>query len=165
MQRGFTLIELLLYVAIVGTLLGALAVFFGMTAEARIRNQSLSEINQQGQYAMDIITGSLRNADSITLPVAASSGGTLTTVVPTASASPTVVTTTSNVLTIKEGAATAVPLTNSKVQATNLSIKNLTRSGTRGTVQVSFTLSRVNPNNRAEFDYARTFVTTVSLRP
>jgi type II secretory pathway pseudopilin PulG len=164
-QSGFTLLELLLYVSIIGTLLGALALFFGMTAEVRLRNQAVSEVTQQGQAAMETIASSVRNATAITTPATGASGSTLTVTVPTASLSPTIVASDGTTLTIKEGSGTAIALTNSKVRVTTISIKNLSRSASKGTVQISFTLARVNPSNRPELDYNRTFTTTIGLRP
>lgn len=163
-QRGYTLIELLLYVSMIGILLGGVTTFFAMATEARVKNQSISEVNDQGVYAMDIITQTVRNATDITTPTAGITGSSLTLTVPTGSLSPTVFSLSGTTLQIKEGAAAAVSLTSSKVQVTALSIKNLTRSGTHGIVQVSLTLSRVNTTGRNEYDYQRTFTTSVSLR-
>lgn len=164
-QKGYTLIELLLYISVVGLLLVGVSLFFALTADARIKNQSISEVNQQGQAAMDIITQTVRNADSISVPATAASGSQLTLVVPTSANSPTVFNLSGTVLQIKEGTAATIALTNSKVQVTSLSFKNLSRASTPGMVQISFTLSRVNNSGKNEYDYQKTFVTTASVRP
>jgi hypothetical protein len=65
---------------------------------------------------------------------------------------------------IKEGTGATVPLTNSKVTVSGLSFKNLTRSGTPGIVQVSFTISRVNTAGRNHYDYQKTFTSSAALR-
>lgn len=162
---GLSLVELLLYIAILGTLMGSIAVFFGMTSSARLRGQNISEVNQQGQYALDVIANSIRGATSITTPATGGTGTSLTIVVPTASLSPTVITITSGSVQIKEGAGASLSLTNSRVTASSFSVKNLTRANSKGTLQISFVLSRYNPSGRAEYSYSRTFVTSVSLRP
>lgn len=164
-QTGFTLIELLLYIALVGLLLSAVTGFFVTTIEARAKNQSITEVNEQGHYAMEQLTAAVRNATSITSPAAGTSSAGYTVVVPTASLSPTIASVTSGVLQIKEGAAAAVPLTNSKVQVSSLTVTNRSRSGTTGLLQISFTLSRVNDTGRNEYDYQRTFTTSVGVRP
>jgi Tfp pilus assembly protein PilE len=64
---------------------------------------------------------------------------------------------------IKEGAGSAVPLTNDKVRLTGLNIRNLTKTGTGGLVQVTFTLTRVNPENRNEYDYQKTFTSSAEV--
>jgi type II secretory pathway pseudopilin PulG len=327
-QTGYTLIELLLYVGIVGSLLAAVSLYFAMSTDSRVKNQSIAEVNQQGALVMDRITQTVRGANSITSPAAGATADSLTLVVPTGLLSPTIfnldgsgggggtaalgfdqdggllsefngntisatkvvasvsgtvstlhaligqtassgndkgqmaiysgalnpstllgnsltktlapnawnsfsitpvsitagqtywicyntsfvsqtqnnlkyrvgasgqsatqaqsygswpgswlgsginveysvyaeVATTgaSGAMQVKEGTAAVVPLTNGKVELSNLSFKNLTRSGTPGVVQISFTISRLNPNNRNEYDYQKTFVGTAALRP
>jgi type II secretory pathway pseudopilin PulG len=163
-QPGYTLIELLLYIAVVGTLLIGIAVFFGLSADDRIKNQSVLEVNQQGMAAMEYITQTIRNATAISSPAAAASGASATLTVPTGSLSPTIFDMTGTSLEVKEGANAAVLLTSNDVQVSGLTFKNLTRSGTFGIVQVSFTIARTNTGNRPEYSYQKTFVTSVALR-
>jgi prepilin-type N-terminal cleavage/methylation domain-containing protein len=165
-QRGYTLIELLLYVAMIGILLSAVTAFFGMAADARIKSQSINEVNQQGTFAMDYMVQTIRNATSITAPATGtSSTNGLTVVVPTGSLSPTVFSLSSGVLQVKEGAGALVPLTSNDVQVTSLTVTNLTRSGTSGILQIAFTIARVNTSGRNEYDYQKTFTTSVAVRP
>ena len=164
-QYGFTLIELLMYVVIVSTLLAALSGFFIMTAQARLKNQSIAEVDQQGALVIQAIAQSVRNANSISAPATGVTDSTLSLIVPTSSASPTIFSLSSGVLQIKEGSGAVVSLTNNEVTASNFTIQNLSRSGGYGAVQISFTLTRVNGGNRNEFDYQKTFTTTASIRP
>jgi hypothetical protein len=97
--------------------------------------------------------------------VAGVSDSQLTVVVSTGSLSPTVFSLSGATLQVKEGAAAAVALTGSKIQVTSLTVKNLTRSGTSGIVQISMTLSLINTSGRNEYDYQRTFTTSVAVRP
>lgn len=163
-QTGFTLIELLLYVAIVGSLLTAIVAFLMVSIDARVKNQSIAEVDQQGVFAMEQITKVIRNASSISSPAAGASGAALTVVVPNAGSSPTTFNINAGALQVTEGSGSAVPLTNSKVQMSDLTFTNLSRSGTNGIVRVSFALRRVNPTGRNEYDYQKTFVTSVGLR-
>ena len=156
-QAGYTLIELLLYVAISGMLLTGVVGFFGLVTEARVKNQSISEVDEQGAAAMDYITQTIRNATSISSPVVGATGASLTLVVPTGALSPTIFSLSGTVLQVKEGAAAAIPLTSNEVQVSSLTFHNLTRTGTGGIVQVSFVVTRTNPNNRTEFEYQKTF--------
>lgn len=322
-QKGYTLIELLLYISILGSLLTGISLYFVTATTARVKNQSIAEVDRQGTLVMDYITQTIRNANSITSPTAGSTANGLTLAVPTAPLSPTIfnldgggtavlgynqvggfgsefngssinatkivasvsgsvstlysnigvvgpsgsdkgqmaiysgtsnpsallgksatVTMTpnawnaftiptvnitagetywlayntvdlnnnnlwyrsgaagqsmtvgqsygtwpnswtgsnlsieysmyANVVTagssggtiqVKEGAAAVLPLTNDKVEISNLSFKNLSRPGTPGIVQVSFTISRVNVGNRNEYDYQKTYTASAALRP
>lgn len=165
-QQGFTLIELLLYVSIVGGLLIGISLFFATVADARIKNQSISEVNRQGELTLDLITQTIRNADSITVPAAGASGASLTLAVPTGALSPTIFNLSgANALQIKEGAGSVVPITSDDVTVSALTFTNLTRSGTPGIVQVSFTLKRVNTSGRNQYDYQKTFISSAAVRP
>jgi hypothetical protein len=66
-------------------------------------------------------------------------------------------------LQIKEGTGSVIPLTNDKVTLSGLSFKNLSRSGTPGVVQVSFTVSRVNGSGKNEYDFQKTFTGTAAV--
>ncbi|HEX7963502.1 MAG TPA: type II secretion system protein [Candidatus Saccharimonadales bacterium] len=72
-------------------------------------------------------------------------------------------TSTAAALRVKEGAGSAMPLSSTDVQVTGLSFKNLTRSGTNGLVQISFTVAHFNPNNQNEYDYRKTFTSTAEV--
>lgn len=165
MRRGFTLIELLLYVSIVGSLLLAVTMFFGMTVDGQIKNQTINEVDQQGSFALDTMTQAIRNASAITAPAAGTSGASLTLTMPTSSISPTVFDINSNALRVTEGTGSPTALTSSLITVSNFTVKNLTRTGTPGIVQISFTLNRVNPSGRNGYDYAKTFTTSVAVRP
>jgi prepilin-type N-terminal cleavage/methylation domain-containing protein len=165
-QKGYTLIELLLYVAILGTLLTVAVVFFGIVTDARVKNQSIIEVNDQGAAVMDYITQTIRNASSITSPAIGASGTSLTLVVPTGALSPTVFSLNGVApitIQVKEGAGAQVLLTSNDVQISGLTFKNLSRASTPGVVQVSFTISRVNANSKNEFDYQKTFIDSAEV--
>jgi len=163
-QNGFTLIELLLYTVIIGSLLLGVVSFYGLAAAARVKNQSVNEVNLQGAAAIDIISQTLRSATAVTTPATAASGSTLTMTVPTASLSPTTFTLNGTTLQVSESTGAAVALTNDKVRVVAFSAKNLTRSGGHANVQVSLTLARVNAGNREEFNYQQTFTTSAELQ-
>lgn len=163
-QHGYTLIELLLYVVIIGMLLTSVVSFMGTVTEARVKNQTIAEVNDQGAMVMSYITQTIRNASSISAPAAGGVAATsLTLVVPTASLSPTIFSLNGTTFQVKEGAAAAIALTSGDVEVSSLSFKNLTRSGTSGIVQVSFTLSRVNPANQNAFNYQKTFTSSAEV--
>lgn len=162
-SAGYTLIELLLYIAISSILLSSITVFAGLVVEARVKNQSIAEVDQQGARAMEIITQTIRNATSITAPAAGASANQLTLVVPTGALSPTVFNLSGSTLQITEGAGAAVALTTNEVQISNLTFKNVTRSGTPGIVQISFTVDRTNTSGRNEYTYQKVFTTSAEV--
>ncbi len=162
-QKGFTLIELLLYIVMVAVLLTSVTAFFGITIEARIKNQSINEVEDQGAAAMEYITQTIRNATSITVPTAGNTAASLTLVVPTASLSPTIFSLSGTTLQVQEGVGAPVVLNNNDVQVSGLTFKNLAASGTTGTIQVNFTVKRVNAQGRNEYDYQKTFTSSAEV--
>lgn len=164
-QNGFTLIELLLYVAIVGTLLLSVSAFFAVSTSSQVKDQVENNVNQEALFALNLMTQTIRNANSITAPAIAGTGTSLTLSVPTAAKSPTIFDVNSGSLQVKEGTGAAIALTSSDVTVSNFTVKNLGRSGTPGIVQISFTVSNNTTSSRSEVNYQKTFTTSASIRP
>ena len=158
---GFTLIELLLYVSMLSIMMLSITMFLSLMLQSRVKEQVMSEVEQQGQLVMQEITQSVRNASAITAPTAGSAGTSLSVTVP-APNSPTVFDLSAGVLRITEGAGSAVGLTNSKVTASSLLISNLSRASTPGVVRVEFTLTYNSTSTLSEYSYSKSFTTSVS---
>lgn len=164
MKKGFTLIELLFYVAISSVLLLVISVFLSSLLQSRVKNQTIAEVEQQGAQVMQIITQTIRNAQSITSPAQGISASSLTLDVVATTSDPTIFDLSNGAIRIKEGAASALPLTNSRVTASALTFQNLSRSDTPGTVRIQYTLTHLNSSGRNEYDFTKTFVGSASLR-
>lgn len=163
-QRGFSLLELLLYVGIAASMLLATSLFLSMLLESRVKNQGVSEVEQQGLQAMQLITQTIRNADAINSPVPAASAAALSLNTIATGLNPTVFDVSGGVIRITEGVGVPIALTNTHVMASAMNIQNLSLASTPGSVRVSFTLTFVNPSNRQEYAYAKTFYGSASLR-
>ncbi len=162
--EGFTLIELLLYITVASTMLLAISVFLLNLLESRIKNQTIAEVEQQGLQVMQLVAQTARNAESITLPVPGASASSLTLDIITIADDPTIFDLTSGAVRIKEGADSAIALTNSRVVASDLAFQNLSRAGTPGAVRIRFTLAHINPEGRNEYSFAKTFIGSAALR-
>jgi len=142
-NKGFTLIELLLYVSIVGAMILSVSSFLPLLMESRVKNQTIAEVEQQGIQVMQIVTQAGRNANSIdfTTSFDLSQG----------------------VIIMNDGSG-PVALTNSRVVASNLAFQNLSRTDTPGTIRIQFTLTHINPSERNEYDFSKTFYGSATLR-
>src|SRR3989344_8594659 len=76
-KNGFTLVELLLYVAISSVILLVTSLFLSVLLESRIKSQVIAEVEQQGAQVMQIMTQSIRNAETINSPAQGVSGASL----------------------------------------------------------------------------------------
>lgn len=163
-NRGFTLVELLLYVGISAVMLLIISVFLSSLLQSRIKNQTIAEVDGQGMQVMQTIAQTARNAENITAPSTGASATSLTLDVSTGANDPTVFDLSGGAIRISEGGGSAVPLTNSRVTASALTFQNLSRADTPGTVRIQFTLEAVNPENRNEYGYEKTFIGSATLR-
>jgi Tfp pilus assembly protein PilW len=162
--KGFTLIELLLYVSITSLLLTAVSFFLATLLEARIKNQTIAEVEQQGLQVVQMMTQAIRNASAVNAPAQGVSGASLSVGSYTPALDPTIFDLSGGVLRMKEGAGAAIDLTNSRVVASGVTFSNLSRTGTPGTVRIQFTLTHVNSDNRNIYDFSKTFTAAASLR-
>lgn len=163
-QEGFTLIELILYVAIISFILLSITSLIVMLFQVRVKNQTVVEVNQQGAQIVHLISQTIRSSEGITAPVAGATASSATFDVITVADDPTIFDISSGAIRITEGAGSATPLSNSRVTASGLSFQNISRINTPGIIKFEFTLTHVNPENRNEYDYAKTFYATAAVR-
>lgn len=163
-NKGFTLIELLLYISLIGLVVLSTMVFLLVLSRQRIRSLVIAEVESQGVGAMQVITQTIRNAEVINLPAQGVNGTAVSVNVPTGVQSPTVFSSSGNILTMVEGANPVVNLTSNRVIVSGLSFHNLTKTGSFGTVRIQFTVSYNNPGSQSEYTYSKTFISNASLR-
>ena len=163
-RSGFSLIELLLYLVIVSVIVSVLSAFLVFLMQSREKAYTITEVEEQGILVSKLIAREIRNAQSINTPTIGVSGSTLSLQTYSGATSPTVFDVSADMVRIKEGASTAVPITNSHVMVSGFTVKNLSHAGTKGSVRVSFTLTYNNPSNRQEFSYSETFTVGGALR-
>lgn len=163
-SRGFTLIELLLYTSLLGIIVLLVSMAIATVLATRVKNQTIGEVEQQGQQVLQYMTQVARNAEVITAPLAGTSASSLTLDVVAVAKDPTIIDLSAGTLRTKEGAAATIPLTNAQVTASALTFTNLSRTGTPGTIRIQFTLAHINPSGRNEFSFSKTFYASASLR-
>jgi len=165
-QKGFTLIELILYIGIASFMLLVVFLFVSQILEVRTKGQVIAEVEQQGYWAVQVITQAIRNSKApINLPAVASSGPSLSLTMADGTKNPTAFSLSSGAILMSESGGSTIPLTNSNITISNLNFQNLTANGTKGNIKFSFD---VNYNSQAgsgyEFKYLKTFYATASVR-
>jgi len=165
-NKGFTLIELILYVGISSFILLVTFLFVSQILEVRTKSQAIAEVEQQGDWAVQIITQAIRNSKSpINLPTTGNSGSSLNLQMIDLTKNPTVFNLSSGAITMSEAGIETLNLTNSNVVVSNLSFQNVSRTGTAGSIRFSFVVLYNNKDGaRYEFNYAKTFYGTSSER-
>lgn len=156
--------EMILYLSILSIIVLTLSSFLFLTYTSRVKATVIAEVEQQGNQTMSLLTKNIRNASQITTPAAGNSAASLTLVEYDGLVTPTVINQSGNTMQIKEGASSAVNITSNRVVVSGLTFQNLSRSQTPGVIKISYTLTHVNPENRGEYNYSKTFTSTASLR-
>jgi len=162
--RSFTLIEILLYLGLATFIMLAVVAFLALALTSQVKNHTASEVEQQGQMVTQNITQAIRNANLVNSPGQGSSAATISLNMLDGAKNPTIFDLAGGKIRVKEGSGSEVELTNNQVTASSLNFQNLSRDSTPGVVRITFTLSYVNPENRNEYDCAKTFRATASLR-
>jgi len=133
-QEAFTLIESILYLAIAVTMMVAIAAFLTFILQARLKYVAISEVEQQGSFAMGVLAQNLRYGLNGPAVFAVSNG----------------------VLTETIGGSAGYNLTSPQVQVSNFQLTDLTPLGAPTVTRVQFTLSSNN--------YSANFYDSFSLR-
>jgi hypothetical protein len=144
--------------------LTTVTVFTANVLAARVKNQTIAEVEQQGLHIMQILTQTVRNSQKINSPAQGPAAASLSLDGYVSATNPTVFSLANNAITMTEAGGTAVQLTSQRITANQLSFQNLSRTGTRGLIRISFTLNYLNPSGRNEYDFSRNFYTSVNLR-
>jgi type II secretory pathway pseudopilin PulG len=164
-QQGFSILEIILYVGMVSVMMLAVGITITLVYRTQLKNRSVIEVEQQGEFIMQTVTQVLRNATSITSPTAHNFSTSLTIV--DASSTKVFDTHTVSGATVFEITDGGIPtdLTSTKVNVTNLKVYNLTRTNNTGVIRFTYTVSYNGGNNRNELSYTRNFYGTAVLRP
>jgi len=143
-QKGFTLIELVLYISLSAAVLLTTVMFLMSILSARVKNQTIETVNQEGNRATLIITQTVRNATAINSPTSGNISNTLSVNTGVAGKDPTIFTLSNGAITMQEGSNPPVALTSNLVIISNLNFRNFSGSSTPGNVDVSFTTTHIH---------------------
>lgn len=160
---AFTLIEAILYLALVVIVISATSALFGMIVQARTRNRTVSEVEQQGRQIIDTITQAIRNADDVADPLPGGAQSTLELVMYDIADDPTIFDLDNGIVRISEAGGAQIPLNSPQVTVTNLLFENDSRSSTPGLIRVEFTIE-YSGDGSADVTYSQIFTSSASLR-
>ncbi|MDO8517732.1 MAG: prepilin-type N-terminal cleavage/methylation domain-containing protein [bacterium] len=162
-SRGFTFIEVLISIGIIAVLLVTVVSLYFALAHARMKQQVIAEVEEQGQTAMTLLLNTVRNAHSVTSPTPGTSANSLTLVTYATSTTPTVFSVSASTLFIVEDNGLAIALTSPHVVLSNLTFQNLSNTNTLGSLRVQFTLSYAS-STRQDSNYSTVFYGAATVR-
>lgn len=163
-KSAFTLIEVLLYISILGIVLTAGIGTYITILDVRTKSFAINEVDSQGTYIMNSITQTIRNAESINTP-ASGQTQTLSIQTNTPAENPTVFQLNNGVVEMTQSGGSAIDLTSSDVEISNLNFTNNTRTGTPTIIQITFDIEYSTQSNSNKFDYTASFEGSAMLKP
>jgi hypothetical protein len=158
------LIETLLYIAVFSVVVFLIIGVYGIVIDSRVRQRTVSEVNEEGGRIMQMITQTIRNANSINSPLPSANSAVLSLYVPNATNNPTLYYLSGNDMLTKEGIAATIVMNSNRVKITNLKFSNLSISGTKGTVKVEFTVSSNTLNTQKIYQFTQDFASNATVR-
>jgi len=174
---GFTLVELILYVALVGILLTAGAIFASDVVLGSVKGRIKAKVQSEARFAMEKMRQEIVKGNNVLLPQmlpAANTGGSFQIEIPGTPSTLTCFQVSNNTLQMSEGE-TVVPtvcnitwkdLTSGEVEVSSLVFTNISSGTSLGeeAVKINLTLKNKNPGGKKEFDAEATVETSISLR-
>ena len=159
-NHGFTLLETILYVAILSTLVFGIASFVGLVSEVRVKNQVMSEVDQQAVQILEAVKVAVQSGESVSSPTIGQSQNILQIV--NIDDSMTVFSLDSGVFTIDRGDG-PTSLHNNRVVVDSVIFRNLSHVGTPSIVRVTINLSYKNISINQIYNYSKTYVAGAQL--
>jgi type II secretory pathway pseudopilin PulG len=161
---GFTLIEFLIYMALTSIVLGAVAIFVTILLQVQAKNNAIVEVEENGVFVNSTLQYYIRNSRSIITPPAAAQGSSLSIEPTSPTDNPTIFSVVNNVLVLKKGSASDVPISSSAVRVTNIAFQNVSTGTSNKSIKYSYTLSHINPSGRNEYSFSKTFNGSVNIK-
>jgi len=140
-----------------GVLIGVLA----MSNEQRVRQQTITDVEQEGMQFLQMLTRRMRSAERIILPVAGSTGSVLVLQMSDQSQDPTIIALQTGSVKVAESSTVRV-LSSSGIVISNIVFRNTSVSANRQSGQINFVVTRSVPIPTGG-TYTRPFGTSVVL--
>jgi hypothetical protein len=138
---GYTLMELVLYISLSAMMLFVISTMMFNFFEARIKNQTISEVAGEGVQVIQVINEAISDATSVNSPTVGSNNTVLSLNVSDPLKSPTVFSLSGGEVIMTEGLNPPVTLTNNlQTNVSNILFENLSRSLTTDSIGFSFSI-------------------------
>lgn len=156
MKKGFTLIEVILYLLIAGLILFSVMSLLILTLQSRVKNQVIAEVEESGNQIIEVITDNIKNSSSYAL-------SSPTEIQLDVDGNSVVFSFSDGSLNMLEGGESFL-INSDDVVLSDFVFSDLSYPDTPGIISISFKVSYINNENRAEYNYERVFSGAASLR-
>jgi hypothetical protein len=163
-NTGFTLIEFLIYSIIVTIIVGSLVLMSINVLAARGRMVAAEEVSHNARFALGKIMYEIRQAEQITSPAPGATDSSLSLIAADGDTLVFSLEEVEDVLEMTIGGGTPFSLTSESIAVSSLTFANISYTDTSGTVRIEMTLEYINPLERTEWEFQRTFYATENIR-
>lgn len=164
-QQGFTLIETLVYLALVSGILLVATSFAWNIINSRTKAFSVQEVEQNGRFITQKISGAIKDANSIVFPLTGNTANSLDLEMNDGGTETISIDLNGDNLEWQQDAGPIISLNSNQVKITNMEFVNLSTVNNRSrNIKLLMTIEHVNPANRTEWQYVEDFETTIELR-
>jgi Tfp pilus assembly protein PilW len=163
--KGFTLLEVILYISLAVFALFATSILFSLVLEAKLKQEAIAEVEEQGSLVLRIVTQTIRNANGLNnLSPGNSNTNNLSLITPSTDTNPTIFNLVNGALESTIGLKETTRLTSPYVAMSDLRFQNLGQNNTTGTVRIQFTLTTTNAQKGYQYAYQQTFYGSATIR-
>lgn len=163
--QAFTLVEAILYTVLLSAIILIVGSFVNETIKSRNKQQAVITVEQEANYLLERIEADLKNAVAVSVPTAGATGSILTMTVNPGVSETHTFTQSGNNLTYAVNAAPAINLNSNRAQVVTFTVKHISPSAQYHTINIDLTVKYINPGNRGDLQYQKSFRKTVNLRP
>lgn len=160
---GTSLIELLIFISVFALCAGVLITVLASSNEQRVRQQTISAVEQEGMQLIQMLAKRARRAERVTLPSTGSTGSVLVLQVADTGQDPTIIALQTGAIMAAENSSVRT-LSSNRVTVNNLAFKNTSVTDDRQSIHISFTVSSDIPLPQ-DVSYSRAFESLIVLFP
>ncbi|MFH1546937.1 MAG: prepilin-type N-terminal cleavage/methylation domain-containing protein [bacterium] len=161
-QSGMSLVEVMLYISISTIIMITLSYFMFTVIKTRVKSQTITEVDYQGNQAIYLIAEKIRNSKSVSLPIPHQSSDSITLITFEETNNPTVFSLIDGKVFLSEGTSDPIQITSNRVTITKLDISNI--SDDSRIFRIDLEVTHRNPENIIEYNFTESFTGSAAIR-
>lgn len=163
-RKGFTLIEVIFYISMLSVFILIISTFWQGLIDVQEKSRAMNAVHSESQFIMSKILQVIRDSNEITSPTYGLSSSSISLERKDINDNPTTIELNGNNIRISEGSIPFSNLNSSRVSISNLQFSNNAKSDSSGLINIQFTISYVNPENRSNLNYSQVFYGSASIK-
>ena len=144
-NKGLTLVETIIYTALIGVVATGFISYSLVVINLKNKNYVIEEVNNSSRNVISVISGKIKQAGSIILPISGATSSVL--ILEARDSSTSSIETVNNIVRYSASNA-AVNISGSNIKITNLIFENLSAASEKDNIRITFTAAYMEPESR-----------------